>query len=278
MRKIFTAAAVMLMVMLLASCSYVFSSLISGSITGEVEGETGPIDGAKVLIYDSATARDEDYSKALLACTMGTYQDMANGSIQSANTTEGVINTIRVAWKTSSSAYGEDYDIHTFYILVLKDGYRPAVTDIDVMSGSGSLNQIRIDNLELIYDSSSTVSGTVTDSDDQTLSGMKVYAYPSDFEDFNDFKSSAESACTQNPENYADTFVPGKYHGMATTAVDGRYSIKVMWDSSSSGQYSILVIGNGYKPRSRVITCTDDEPMQMGAIDLPKAEKVEETV
>ena len=67
MRKLFTAAAVMLMVMLLASCSYVFSSLISGSITGEVEGENGPIDGAKVLIYDSATARDEDYSKALLA-------------------------------------------------------------------------------------------------------------------------------------------------------------------------------------------------------------------
>lgn len=278
MRKIFTAAVAMLMVMLLASCSYVFSSLISGSITGEVEGENGPIDGAKVLIYDSATARDEDYSKALLACTMGTYQDMANGSIQSANTTEGEINTIRVAWKTSSSAYGEDYDIHTFYILILKDGYRPAVTDIDVMSGSGSLNQIRIDNLELIYDSSSTISGTVTDSNDHELSGMMVYAYPSDYEDFDALESSAESLCTQKPESYADAFVPGKYHGMATTAVDGRYSIKVMWDSSSSGQYSILVIGNGYKPRSLVITCTDGEPIQVDARDLEKATKAEETV
>lgn len=292
MRKLFTAAAVMLMVMLLASCSYVFSSLISVELTGEVNGTDGElIDGAKILVYDSREARDADYEAALHIYTRGSYQEMENSSVIHSYTTEGIISSMSLVWKTSSSAYGEDKDIHPFYFLVLKDGYRPAITDFRVTSGSGSLggNSVRIGNLEEIYNAESRISGLVTDDSENNpvnLGGIKIYAFDSK-DDRDGALKEASGLFSINPDSYANSFSPDDYHSVSATQSDGRYTMKVMWNTSdatnpSSHDFYIFAVGNGFNPDSVYtgdgrITCNSDESMDY-PIKLEKATKVEETV
>ena len=247
MRKIFALASIV-SIMLLASCSYVSNGLVSIELTGEVSGSDGnPIDGAKILVYESESTRNQDYEKALGIYTRGSYQEMENSCIVSRYTTNGNISSMNLVWKTSSPAYGEDYDNHNFYFLILKDGYRPATADFCVTSGPGAFggNTVRIDGLEQVYDSSAVISGTLTDSDGNLLRNAMVFAYS----DGNapSIEYIIEKA-NESPDTYADEFVPGDYHGNAVSEADGRYSIKVMWMEGSSSKYSVIAIANGYIP------------------------------
>ena len=279
MKKIVSALAAAMVLILASSCSYVFSAYVNGQITGEVSGENGmPIDGAKILIYDSESVRDSDYDMALKASERGTYQDMPNSSTIWGYSSEGIINAIRVVWETSSPAYDKDHDIHDFYVLVLKDGYVPARTYVTVSSGTGAPAAIRIPSLKQIYTSESGISGDVSSSG-SPLKGIEVYAY-TDADAFNKAADIALGLASLYPEEYADKFTPGNYHGYAVSESDGSYRMKVMWDGETSPGYYLLAVGNGYSPASYVIesgTCTVDEDGKMD-ISLNKAEKTEETV
>ena len=279
MKKICFALLAVMVLFSAASCSYVFSAYVNGQITGEINGEDGqPIDGARILIYDSESIRDSDYNAALDACERGSYQDMPNRSTIWGYSSEGIINAIRVVWETSSPAYDKDHDVRDFYVLVLKDGYVPARTYVTVSAGAGAPASIRISSLEQIYTSGSKISGTVSSSDG-ALEDADVYVY-TDADAFNKAADNARGLSSLDPEGYADDFTPGKYHGHALSASNGKYSMKVMWDGETSPMYYLLAVADGYLPSSSVIesgTCSSESGAVMD-ISLTKAEKAEETV
>ena len=261
MKRAVSFVLVLLILLACSSCSYVFSSLISVELTGEVGGTSGePISNAKILVYDSESSRNSDYRKALEIYQRGSYQEMENRSqFQGYTSSSGRISSMSVVWKTSSSAYGEDKDVHTFYFLVLKDGYRPAVTDFKVTSGSGSLgsNSVMITGLESIYENESIISGTVIDSSDKHLiDNATLYLYPSDYTGLNEIVTDAENHFKENPESYADTIDPGDYHGKTSSEVDGRFSVKAMW-SESNNNFSLLIVADGYEPKNISVSCSD---------------------
>ncbi len=282
MKRAVSFVLVLLILLACSSCSYVFSSLISVELTGEVGGASGePISNAKILVYDSESSRNSDYRKALEIYQRGSYQEMENRSqFQGYTSSSGRISSMSVVWKTSSSAYGEDKDVHTFYFLVLKDGYRPAVTDFKVTSGSGSLgsNSVMITGLEGIYENESIISGTVIEvidgSDKHLVDNATLYLYPSGYTDFNNIVTDAENLFKENPESYADAIDPGNYHGKTNSEVDGRFSVKAMW-SENNNNFSLLIVADGYEPQSRSVSCSDGST-KLGDITLTPYKAEEE--
>ena len=182
-------------------------------------------------------------------------------------------------WETSSPAFDKDHDLHSFYVLVLKDGYYPAKTDITATSGAGAPAFIRIASLEQIYDSRSSINGYVSALDGTMLSGIKVYVY-NDGEKAGKAKEIAAGLASLDPMGYMDDFTGEEYHSAAVTEANGRYSADVMWDGETSPSFAVLAVGNGYEPELCSIeagVCTASSP-GVQDIKLARIEKTEEVV
>lgn len=276
MKRAVSFVLVLLILLACSSCSYVFSGFIQGSVD---DGNGNPVD-AKILIYESKNARDDDYDRALGLSYQGSYENMESSCIKVAETASGVFST-RVTWKTSSSMYGEDYDMRGYYLLVLADGYYPVTADApSVMSGSGAPYQMGTISVTERYNQEAVISGFVTENKEPNAV-TSIYVY-SEKDEYDSALENMKKAFSADPATYADGFDAGKYHGYAISNAIGRYEIKVMWnDGTSSGtsshQYYVLAACNGYDPEKE-ISLTSSVTCETGAnkeidITLVKAEE-----
>ena len=177
MRKIFLP--ILLIMILLTSCSGVYY----GGITGSVVDENGDgINDVMVAVYFDEAARDTDYS----SYDKEGHADFAAPSADGIAYTNasGAYSFSKVYWKTNSAEYGKDADKTNVYLLFYNEDYGLTKSDSSVTLYSESTSQIKTAELTSIVDTYtyevkfnevlSTEAGDVTSSSPIT-EGIKFH-------------------------------------------------------------------------------------------------------
>ena len=177
MRKIFLP--VLLIMILLPSCSGVYY----GGITGSVVDENGDgINDVMVAVYFDKAARDTDYN----SYDKEGHADFAAPSADGIAYTNasGAYSFSKVYWKTNSAEYGKDADKTNVYLLFYNEDYGLTKSDSSVTLYSESTSQIKTAKLTSIVDTYtyevkfnevlSTEAGDVTSSSPIT-EGIKFH-------------------------------------------------------------------------------------------------------
>lgn len=177
MRKIFLP--ILLIMILLTSCSGVYY----GGITGSVVDENGDgINDVMVAVYFDEAARDTDYN----SYDKEAHADFAAPSADGIAYTNasGAYSFSKVYWKTNSAEYGKDADKTNVYLLFYNEDYGLTKSDSSVTLYSESTSQIKTAELTSIVDTYtyevkfnevlSTEAGDVTSSSPIT-EGIKFH-------------------------------------------------------------------------------------------------------
>ena len=177
MRKIFLP--ILLIMILLTSCSGVYY----GGITGSVVDENGDgINDVMVAVYFDEAARDTDYN----SYDKEGHADFAAPSADGIAYTNasGAYSFSKVYWKTNSAEYGKDADKTNVYLLFYNEDYGLTKSDSSVTLYSESTSQIKTAELTSIVDTYtyevkfnevlSTEAGDVTSSSPIT-EGIKFH-------------------------------------------------------------------------------------------------------
>ena len=177
MRKIFLP--ILLIMILLTSCSGVYY----GGITGSVVDENGDgINDVMVAVYFDEAARDTDYN----SYDKEEHADFAAPSADGIAYTNasGAYSFSKVYWKTNSAEYGKDADKTNVYLLFYNEDYGLTKSDSSVTLYSESTSQIKTAELTSIVDTYtyevkfnevlSTEAGDVTSSSPIT-EGIKFH-------------------------------------------------------------------------------------------------------
>ena len=114
---------VMLVLLLLTSCSSVFSGGFTGTIRedkgGSDDSNNTGIEGATVYIYTDEGARNADYDAATAASP-----SLPSRYVASTTTNQnGQFSVSKILWQTSSPAYGKTADRISLYLLIHKAGF-----------------------------------------------------------------------------------------------------------------------------------------------------------
>ncbi len=146
MRKIFLP--ILLIMILLTSCSGVYYGGITGSV---VDAETGDgINDVMVAVYFDEAARDTDYN----SYDKEGHADFAAPSADGIAYTNasGAYSFPKVYWKTNSAEYGKDADKTNVYLLFYNEDYGLTKSDSSVTLYSESTSQIKTAELTSIVD------------------------------------------------------------------------------------------------------------------------------
>lgn len=177
MRKIFLP--VLLIMILLTSCSGVYY----GGITGSVVDENGDgINDVMVAVYFDEAARDTDYNSYNKEGHADFAAPRADGIAYT--NASGAYSFPKVYWKTNSAEYGKDADKTNVYLLFYNENYGLTKSDSSVTLYSESTSQIKTAKLTSIVDTYtyevkfnevlSTEAGDVTSSSPIT-EGIKFH-------------------------------------------------------------------------------------------------------
>ncbi|MDY4798009.1 MAG: hypothetical protein SO157_01520 [Bullifex sp.] len=114
---------VMLVLLLLTSCSSVFSGGFTGTIRedkgGSDDSNNTGIEGATVYIYTDEGARNADYDAATAASP-----SLPSRYVASTTTNQnGQFSVSKILWQTNSPAYGKTADRISLYLLIHKAGF-----------------------------------------------------------------------------------------------------------------------------------------------------------
>ena len=114
---------VLLVLLLLTSCSSVFSGGFTGTIRedkgGSDDSNNTGIEGATVYIYTDEGARNADYDAATAASP-----SLPSRYVASTTTNQnGQFSVSKILWQTNSPAYGKTADRISLYLLIHKAGF-----------------------------------------------------------------------------------------------------------------------------------------------------------
>ena len=114
---------VMLVLLLLTSCSSVFSGGFTGTIRedkgGSDDSNNTGIEGATVYIYTDEGARNADYDAATAASPSLPSRYVASTTTNA----NGQFSVSKILWQTNSPAYGKTADRISLYLLIHKAGF-----------------------------------------------------------------------------------------------------------------------------------------------------------
>lgn len=114
---------VLLVLLLLTSCSSVFSGGFTGTIRedkgGSDDSNNTGIEGATVYIYTDEGARNADYDAATAASPSLPSRYVASTTTNA----NGQFSVSKILWQTSSPAYGKTADRISLYLLIHKAGF-----------------------------------------------------------------------------------------------------------------------------------------------------------
>ena len=203
MRKIFLP--ILLIMILLTSCSGVYY----GGITGSVVDENGDgINDVMVAVYFDEAARDTDYN----SYDKEGHADFAAPSADGIAYTNasGAYSFSKVYWKTNSAEYGKDADKTNVYLLFYNENYGLTKSDSSVTLYSESTSQIKTAELTSIVDTYTYNIEFKDDSDLSTLSDGINFHYS--YEDYRGIKKSgnisAVGTCSITVVYYKGESVP----------------------------------------------------------------------
>ncbi|MDD7537288.1 MAG: hypothetical protein SPK48_08260 [Bullifex sp.] len=114
---------VLLVLLLLTSCSSVFSGGFTGTIRedkgGSDDSNNTGIEGATVYIYTDEGARNADYDAATAASPSLPSRYVASTTTNA----NGQFSVSKILWQTNSPAYGKTADRISLYLLIHKAGF-----------------------------------------------------------------------------------------------------------------------------------------------------------
>lgn len=182
MRKIFLP--ILLIMILLTSCSGVYYGGITGSV---VDAETGDgINDVMVAVYFDEAARDADYNSYDKEGHADFAAPSADGIVYT--NASGAYSFPKVYWKTNSAEYGKDADKTNVYLLFYNENYGLTKSDSSVTLYSESTSQIKTAELTSIVDTYTYKIEFKDDSDFSTLSDGINFHYS--YEDYRGIEKS----------------------------------------------------------------------------------------
>ena len=142
-RKRYCLFALIVVALVLASCSVVFEAGISGKVVTASGTGTANVQDVSVFAYTDSGLRDSDFAKF----QAGTITRPTEGSGYVATTTtnangEFIVN--KVVWETKKSEFGKTADVSKLYLIFYHEDYKPAKADATVISGSTNSSNVYV--------------------------------------------------------------------------------------------------------------------------------------
>ena len=129
--------------LVLASCSVVFEAGISGKVVTANGTGTANVQDVSVFAYTDSGLRDSDFAKF----QAGTITRPTEGSGYVATTTtnaNGEFTVNKVVWETKNSEFGKTADVSKLYLIFYHEDYKPAKADATVISGSTNSSNVYV--------------------------------------------------------------------------------------------------------------------------------------
>lgn len=142
-RKRYCLFALIVIALVLASCSVVFEAGISGKVVTASGTSTANVQDVSVFAYTDSSLRDSDFAKF----QAGTITRPTEGSGYVATTTtnaNGEFTVNKVVWETKKSEFGKTADISKLYLIFYHEDYKPAKADATVISGSTNSSNVYV--------------------------------------------------------------------------------------------------------------------------------------
>ena len=142
-RKRFCLLALIVIALVLASCSVVFEAGISGKVVTAEGTGTSNVQDVSVFAYTDSGLRDSDFAKF----QEGTITRPTEGSGYVATTTtnaNGEFTVNKVVWETKKSEFGKTADVSKLYLIFYHEDYKPAKADATVISGSTNSSNVYV--------------------------------------------------------------------------------------------------------------------------------------
>ncbi|MBR5099526.1 MAG: hypothetical protein IK091_09935 [Spirochaetales bacterium] len=142
-RKRFCLLALIVIALVLASCSVVFEAGISGKVVTAEGTGTSNVQDVSVFAYTDSGLRDSDFAKF----QEGTITRPTEGSGYVATTTtnaNGEFTVNKVVWETKNSEFGKTADVSKLYLIFYHEDYKPAKADATVISGSTNSSNVYV--------------------------------------------------------------------------------------------------------------------------------------
>ena len=142
-RKRYCLLALIVIALVLASCSVVFEAGISGKVVTAEGTGTSNVQDVSVFAYTDSGLRDSDFAKF----QAGTITRPTEGSGYVATTTtnaNGEFTVNKVVWETKNSEFGKTADVSKLYLIFYHEDYKPAKADATVISGSTNSSNVYV--------------------------------------------------------------------------------------------------------------------------------------
>ena len=142
-RKRYCLLALIVIALVLASCSVVFEAGISGKVVTAEGTGTSNVQDVSVFAYTDSGLRDSDFAKF----QEGTITRPTEGSGYVATTTtnaNGEFTVNKVVWETKNSEFGKTADVSKLYLIFYHEDYKPAKADATVISGSTNSSNVYV--------------------------------------------------------------------------------------------------------------------------------------
>ena len=142
-RKRYCLLALIVIALVLASCSVVFEAGISGKVVTAEGTGTSNVQDVSVFAYTDSGLRDSDFTKF----QEGTITRPTEGSGYVATTTtnaNGEFTVNKVVWETKNSEFGKTADVSKLYLIFYHEDYKPAKADATVISGSTNSSNVYV--------------------------------------------------------------------------------------------------------------------------------------
>ena len=142
-RKRYCLLALIVIALVLASCSVVFEAGISGKVVTAEGTGTSNVQDVSVFAYTDIGLRDSDFAKF----QAGTITRPTEGSGYVATTTtnaNGEFTVNKVVWETKNSEFGKTADVSKLYLIFYHEDYKPAKADATVISGSTNSSNVYV--------------------------------------------------------------------------------------------------------------------------------------
>ncbi|MCQ2411478.1 MAG: hypothetical protein MJ057_00805 [Sphaerochaetaceae bacterium] len=144
-RKVFgngiLVSAVMLILLMVTSCSVVFEAGISGRVVTTDGTSTVGVGNVNVFAYTSKSLRDADFAKF----QAGQITRPSEGAGYVASTTtnaNGDFTVNKIVWETKKSDFGKTADVDKLYLIFYNKNYYPDKADATIISGSTNASNV----------------------------------------------------------------------------------------------------------------------------------------
>lgn len=145
-RKVFgkgivVSACLVLILVMLSSCSVVFEAGISGRVVTTDGTSTVGVGNVNVFAYTDKGLRDADFAKF----QAGQITRPSDGAGYVATTTtnaNGDFTVNKIVWETKRSDFGKTADVDKLYLIFYNKNYKPDKADATIISGSTNSSNV----------------------------------------------------------------------------------------------------------------------------------------